>query len=198
MSLQRAFPWAALAGALVLPAVLVWLEAADGRPDPATLPVYGVVPAFELTERSGRAVGSDDLGGEPWLASFIFTRCPDVCPAVSGKMTELHRRLPAGVRLLSVSVDPRHDTPAVLRDYARRFEASERWWFVTGGVEEIRSLVGGGFHLSLAENDDGAITHSDRVALVDGSGRIRRYYRGTEPGWVDEALQDLETLAAVR
>lgn len=183
----------------MLPVALAIRDTAGGRggvPERSGLEDYGIVPAFELTERSGQAVGRDDLAGEPWLASFVFTRCPDVCPAVSGRMAELERRLPEGVRLVSVSVDPSYDTPAVLRDYAERFDASSHWLFLTGGVEEIRSLVAEGFRLSIAQEASGAITHSDRVALVDGSLRIRAYYRGTEPGWVEEALRDLGALGA--
>lgn len=181
---------------LALPAALALLDTVSGHatPEDARLEDYGTVPAFELTERSGRRVARDDLVGRPWLASFVFTRCPDFCPTVSGRIAELDRRLPEGVPLISLSVDPEHDTPAVLQGYAERLDASDRWLFLTGGFEEIRSLVAEGFHLSIAQDGHGAITHSDRVALVDGSLRIRAYYRGTEPGWVEEALRDLDAL----
>ena len=195
---MRALAWIVLAAALALPAALLFRKGLSGPPAAEALgelPDYGAVPEFSLTERSGRSLRRSELDGRPWLASFIFTRCPGVCPTISANVSKLHERLPDGVRLVSFSVDPTYDTPAVLSAYADRFGASrERWLLVTGPTDELRRLVSDGFHLSVAEDTGGALTHSDRVALVDREGRIRRYYRGTEAGWVDEALRDLERL----
>jgi protein SCO1/2/putative membrane protein len=135
---------------------------------------------FQLVERSGRPVTADDLVDRVVIASFIFTRCPLSCPRISGVMKSLQRRL-AGteVLLVSFSVDPEHDTPAVLSEYARRFEASpDRWWFLTGSKATIYTLIRDRFLLSLMETPSPdaamgveAIAHSDRLALVD-RGRI--------------------------
>jgi protein SCO1 len=186
--------WGILAAALVLP-VALWLRG-DRVTDPSRLEDYGSVPDFELTEQNGRTVRRADLAGSPWLANFVFTRCEGTCPILSSRMAELQGALGPDVRLVSFSVDPDHDTPDVLAEYSGRFGARpDRWLFLTGPVAEVRSLIRDGFHLSVvAAEGHGAITHSDRIALVDGDLRIRRYYLGTEKGWIAEALRDLEAL----
>src|SRR4051794_2877278 len=79
---------------------------------------YGPVGAFSLTERDGRTVTRDDLLGQAWIASFVFTRCTGPCPQVSATMAQLQHDL-AGqpVRLVTFTVDPEHDDPAELRRY---------------------------------------------------------------------------------
>jgi protein SCO1/2 len=206
--------WAALG--LVLTAVAVtalWSVLRAGRPgvDGAEpLPVYGTVPAFSLIERSGRRVGSQDLAGEIWIANFVFTRCPGMCPTLSARMAGLQATLGESglpVRLVSISVDPTRDTPEVLRAYAERYRADpERWLFLTGPREAVHALVRDGFHLAVAELPPGEreaapepITHSDRFVLVDPALQIRSYYHGMEPGMgaaVHEAVERLRREAA--
>ena len=92
-----------------------------------SLPVLGTVPPFALTERGGDAVRSEDLAGHVWVADFVFTRCPDFCPALTGRFARLQRELDVatdGIRLVSFSVDPTHDTPEVLQGYAAR---AKKW-----------------------------------------------------------------------
>ena len=172
-----------------------------------SLPVLGELPSFTLTERSGRTVGSADLKGRPWIASFVFTRCTGVCPAVSGAMAAVQARIRerggSRARLVSFSVDPGHDTPEVLGGYARGFGAdAERWWFLTGEKEPLYRLIRDGFRLSVAElgpgetapPDGDLITHSDRMVLIDGELRIRGYYHGREPEAVAKLIADLERI----
>ena len=172
---------------------------ACGRPAPS-LPVLGDVPAFRLTERSGESFGSDQLHGRPWIAGFIFTSCPDVCPAVTAQMARLDQLLPPAERppRVSFSVDPVRDTPAVLRAYATRHGAGADWYFLTGDRDEVARLLRDGFRVAFA--DDGPpeqpITHSDRLVLVDGSARIRGYYHGRLPDDLDRLVRDLRTVRA--
>lgn len=202
--IAKTLPWGLLLLALLLP-VGLWLrgpqrDASGSAPESrGELPDYGLVPDFSLVERSGRPLGRADLAGAPWFADFVFTRCSGTCPLLSARMAELQRRVGDGVRLVSISVDPAYDTPAVLSEYAGRFGASpDRWLFVTGEVTAVRRLVAEGFRLSVVQKEgaegDGAITHSDRIALIDRDLRIRRHYIGTEKGWIEEALRDLERL----
>jgi protein SCO1/2 len=180
----------------------------DGGPgEQAPLPVLGVVPDFTLTERSGRVVDADALRGRIWVGNFIFTQCPGMCPGLSARMATLQQRLRtdgAGVdvRLISFSVDPAHDTPAVLREYADRFRADpEQWLFLTGERDVVYRLVSDGFKLSVAEVPAEAraeapepITHSDRFVLVDPELRIRGYYHGADPESVAQLLADIAHL----
>jgi protein SCO1/2 len=197
--------WAGLIAVMVMVGAVAFLSA--GR-QASTLPVLGAVPAFSLTERSGRVVTRAELDGGPWVADFVFTRCTGMCPVLSTRMAEVRRRAhEAGIatRFVSFSVDPVHDTPPVLQEYARRFGADgDDWLFLTGERDALHALIGGGFKLSVAERSpeaaaaDGGelIAHSDRFVLVDGAGRIRGYYHGTDPAAADAVLRDLAAVAA--
>jgi protein SCO1/2/putative membrane protein len=158
---------------------------------------------FRLTERSGRTVSESDLAGRVWVASFIFTHCPLSCPRITSVMKGLQAKLAGtGVALVSISVDPERDTPAVLSDYARRFGAdADRWWFLTGPKEDVVRLVQERFKLGLApasESDQQAgaeaITHSDRLALVDRGNRVVAYFDSNDPA----ELAELASYAARR
>ena len=201
----RALVWAGLA--LVLGGVIgvgLWRVVAGGSTAP--LPVYDTVPAFALVERSGRTVTRADLTGRVWIADFIFTRCGGTCPVLSSRLAALLRELPAGpsgVSAVSITVDPHRDDPTALREYAAQYKADpERWLFLTGERAAVESLVRDGFKLSIAEvpPEERAtavepITHSDRFVLVDGAGRIRGYYHGTDPESVARLRADAARLA---
>jgi len=193
-------------GAVMAVVVLAGLWSLRGRPagTVAEPPVIAPVPGFTLVERSGRPISRADLTGRPWVADFIFTRCSGMCPALSTRMAELRRALRErglDARLVSFSVDPLHDTPEVLREYATRFGADDSWLFVTGDRDALYQLIGKGFKLSVAERSpeqaqDGGelITHSDRFILVDAEGRIRGYYHGAEAEAVPALVRDLAAL----
>jgi protein SCO1/2 len=155
----------------------------------ATAPPLG---PFELEERSGRTVTADDLSDRVAIASFIFTRCPLECPRITSVMQGLQRRLAGtNVLLVSFSVDPEHDTPAVLRQYAERYGASpDRWWFLTGPRSIIYGLIKDRFKVGVMEaagppgSDTKSIDHSDRLALID-HGRIVGLFDSTDSEAVD-------------
>jgi protein SCO1/2 len=181
-------------------AMLRGTHLAEGLPD------LGEVPAFALTDSRAEQVSSSTLRGAPWVADFIFTSCPGTCPIMSAQMARLQRTLAqrgiTGVRSVSFSVDPKNDSPEVLREYAARFAADpQRWLFLTGERESLYALIKDGFKLAVAERSpeentdgEGVITHSDRFVLVDAAGRVRGYYHGTDPEDVDRLLADIETL----
>lgn len=207
--------WGTLALAIVL-VVVVGLMQRLRIAREADLPVYGLVPDFALTERTGRSVSAAELHGHVWVANFIFTRCTGICPALSAQMAAVQRQLRRGdglavggvrddmVRFVSFSVDPQHDTPAVLRDYAKRFGADpERWLFVTGSRAEVHRLVRDGFHLGITEPPEGGvgegraaepILHSDRFVLVDRQRQIRGYYHGTDEREVADLIRHVAWL----
>lgn len=152
--------------------------------------------SFDLVERSGRKVTDGDLADRVWIGSFIFTRCPLSCPRISSVMKGLQAKLAGShVLLVSISVDPDHDTPPVLADYAARFGAEgDRWWFLTGNRDAIYSLIRDRFRLSVMENPapdpeakGESILHSDRLALVD-RGRIVGLFDSTDPSAIDDLI----------
>ncbi len=159
--------------------------------------------SFRLTERSGRVVTDADLADRVWVASFIFTHCPLSCPRITSIMKGLQERLAgSNVKLVSLSVDPERDTPAVLADYARRYGADAgRWWFVTGPKGEIVPLIRERFKLgveptTVADQEAGAepIMHSDRLALVDRGNKVIGYFDSSDR----DAVRDLVAKARQR
>jgi protein SCO1/2 len=181
--------------------LLLACAVSDPAVEPAAeaLPVLGTVPAFTLTDATGATVTTESLRGKVWVADFIFTSCPDVCPLLSTHMAEVQAHYaPAaggpdtGVRLVSFSVDPGTDTPPVLAAYGARFGADPaRWSFLTGPIDMIKPVVVDGFKMMLerVEAPAGAVSpapatvlHGERFVVVDKAGRIRAYPDPKEPG----------------
>ena len=198
-----ALSWSLLVIALAVPVLALLRDARSTIHGGDGLPSFGTVPRFALVDESGRRVTREELAGRPWFANFVYTNCHGSCPALSGEMAKLERRVGDRARLVSFSVDPARDTPDTLRAYADRFGAPRgRWMFVGGDVEAMRSLIHDGFRLAVADappdagEPAGAITHSEKVVLVDADFRIRRYYDGGDGQWIDDAVDDLERIAS--
>jgi cytochrome oxidase Cu insertion factor (SCO1/SenC/PrrC family) len=112
------------------------------------------VPDFVLRERSGQPVSKADLLGKVWIVNFIFTQCVEECPLATSRMARLQEAFTTetDVRLVSITVDPEHDTPEVLREYAKSLGAHpQRWLFLTGEKERIHRLAREGFRLGVFE-----------------------------------------------
>jgi cytochrome oxidase Cu insertion factor (SCO1/SenC/PrrC family) len=179
------------------------------HPDPEPLADIG---DFTLQERSGRTVGRANLLGKVWVADFIFTRCSTLCPQITGTMARLQKELDQGrfreVELVSFSVDPDHDTPEVLQEYAQRFGADpERWLFLTGKREDVYQLIQKSFMLAVQQNEGAdrtpgnEVLHSPRLAVVDRRGRLRAFFDGqqvdAQGNPVDDTPRLKELLAAL-
>jgi cytochrome oxidase Cu insertion factor (SCO1/SenC/PrrC family) len=114
----------------------------------------GTVPDFTLLERSGRGVTKNDLLGKVWIVAFIFTQCADECPLMSTRLARLQEAFSAeqDLLLVSITIDPERDTPAVLSQYANSFGAHpQRWLFLTGDKAAILRLAREGFHLGVVD-----------------------------------------------
>jgi len=162
----------------------------------------GPVADFSLTERNGQTVRLADLRGKVWVASFLFTRCCTGCPRISADLLELQKNLPQGAVIVSFTVDPDFDTPAVVKAYADTLGADpKRWLFLTGKQSEIYRLIKDSFHLGVEQNRGEArkpgneVTHSNRLIVVDGQGHIRGWdFDGTNPEDLPRLRQRIEEL----
>ncbi len=165
----------------------------------------GTVPAFSLVDETGQVFTDEALRGHPTIVNFIFTRCDTVCPVTSMKMAKLEEKTRdkrgIAVKLLSISVDPTHDTPAALAAFAKKYQANpERWRFVTGKPDEISALVQGPFMSPMdreGNTSSGApnIVHSGYFLLVDGDLVIRGAYDSNDIHRLDQMLHDARYLA---
>ncbi len=159
------------------------------RPPLATeLASYGPSPTFSFIDSQGKKFESSQLKGKVWLASFIYTQCKDTCPMIAAQLKRISELLPDSpdFKLVSISVDPRNDTPEKLAAYARDLGAEgERWIFLTGPEKEMFRVVSEGFKLvarekvaATAKGVQSELLHSSRLVLVDQAGEIRGYFDG--------------------
>lgn len=189
-------------GLLVAFARQQWVNAM--RRDAVSLDRFNMLPAWELTERSGKPLGSRELRGKIWLANFIFTTCPGPCPRMSERFYELQQALKRSpdVKLVSYTVHPAYDTPPVLTKYANKFNALEdKWYFLTGPKDSIYALAHKGFLLGITDAEtgkeiikEGEFVHSTKFALVDRNGQVRGYYDSNGAEAVQKALVDVGNL----
>ncbi|HEX9045432.1 MAG TPA: SCO family protein [Verrucomicrobiae bacterium] len=150
--------------------------------------------AFSLTDSTGRSVTQAEADGKMLAVSFLFTSCGLTCPEVTKRMAEI-QRLTAGapdVRLLSLTVDPRSDTPPVLAKWGERYGAdTNRWFLLTGSKNALHSLIGTSFLATETNNPfnsmPGSFAGAERIAVVDKHGNVRAFFDGLR----------LETPAAV-
>ena len=164
------------------------------------LPKVAPVPAFSLTERDGRTVTNQDLLGHVWVADFFFTLCTGPCPKLSLRLRSLQegiREYAGDVKLVSFSVDPTYDQPAVLQKYAERYGAEpDLWWFLTSDDEpSMHKLVAEGFLQAVSRaSKRSPVIHSTRFLLIDQEGYIRAWYDGEQAATRAQLLHDIERL----
>jgi len=144
------------------------------------LAIGGAMPDFRLTDQNGNTVRGGDLRGKVVAIDFIYTRCPlpDVCPRLSANFAMLqrqfHDRAGEDLALVSVTVDPDFDAPAVLADYARRWGAGPEWRFLTGDVAALASALG-----EIYWADEGSIGHNSTTAIFGRDGRLAALVEGS-------------------
>ena len=198
-------PWSVLFAlfALIAPPAAAQGGGVELAARPTSPSVFGEVGEFALLGQDGAPRGLADFAGEPWLFMSFFTRCAGPCPQMTLQMQVAQAEL-KGVpcALVSLSVDPGHDTPEVLSAYASDWEAdTERWTFLTGEEDEVYRLMRESFSLGverLREEDIDMgmqVTHATRLVVVDAEGRIRGYYDGESEEGRIAAVERTKSLA---
>jgi protein SCO1/2 len=193
-----------VAAFLVVAGVAITLEAMRPPAQARSIPgVFGKLPGFSLTNQAGQPFESRRLADRVWVANFVFTRCPTICPMLTKQMARLQKRTRhlQDVRLVSFTMDPQHDTPEVLAAYGKKHGADfERWSFLTGSFQAMADAVVHGFRVSMGDKESGtpahAILHGTRFVLVDGASRIRGYYDVSEQQGFEALVADLQLLTA--
>jgi protein SCO1/2 len=164
---------------------------------PERLPFIQKAPDFDLIDQSGKPVRLVDFKDKVVLVSFVFTTCSGSCPATTSRMAKIQEHLEKkgllkkGVRLVSISLDPKRDTPEVLRGYMRLYEADAATWsFLTGPPEKVnKTIAAWGMWAKPAAN--GQLDHPSRIFLVDRKGQIREIYNldFLRVPWVTEDIE---------
>lgn len=168
--------------------------------EPAPLAVLRQAPDFALKDQDDKPLKLADLRGKVVVVSFIFTTCNGSCPATTARMNSVSGALERKgllkkdqVRLLSITLDPKRDTPAALRRYRELFDIEGKHWsFLTGPVADVNKVIAAwGMWVKPTKNDQ--LDHPSRVFLVDPRGRVREIYslEYFKTAWV---MEDIEAL----
>ena len=162
--------------------------------------VYHSIADFAFVNQVGDTIRKEDMAGKIYVADFFFTTCPTICPVMKKEMLRVYEKFKGdpNFRILSHSIDPSHDTQAVLKDYAEKLGVPDAatWNFLTGDQEKIFE-IGQTSYLTTTMADDmepGGFLHSGAFLLVDQQGRIRGVYDGTKTDQVDRLLADIPKL----
>jgi len=144
--------------------------------DPAPAQLNRPIPPFKLTQSNGETFDSADLQGEVWVASFFFTSCPSICKLQNQQVAILQEQFAdLGVKFVSITCDPDNDKLPVLAQYAESFQAKpDTWYFLRGELDEVREISQDHFQVMFAKQN-----HSDRLLLVDKSGKLRGAFQST-------------------
>lgn len=167
-------------------------------------------PEFTFLNQNADSFSSDSLKGKIYVVDFFFTSCPSICPIMTANMTKLHERFSHydGFELVSITVDPRRDTPKLLKEYAvNRKIDSPKWHFLTGDKDSLYSAAYK--FLSSAMEDEsapGGFLHTEYFVLVDKEGNLRSrddeqgnvigVYDGTNSAHVNDLIDDIKVLIA--
>lgn len=191
--------------------MLVALFARCTQPEEKPLPIYGekdiqngdtiyhTIGPFRFVNQDSVIVTNETFRGKIYIADFFFTSCRTICPVMKSQMLRVYDTLESDqeVLILSHTIDPKHDTVALLRDFADRLGVkSSRWHFVTGNKDSIYHIAQTGYFATAMEDKsepDGFI-HSGAFLLVDKEGRIRGKYDGTKDEDVNRLIADIGRL----
>ena len=170
------------------------------------------VPVFEFVNQNGKIISNNDFEGKVFLVEFFFTTCPTICPKMNANMVKIQNEFYGNpdFGMVSISIDPKRDTPEVLKAYARKNGITlKNWYLLTGKKDDIYAFSHDGFRLYVGENKDveGGFEHSGLFALIDKDGYIRsrtvqsgenvnpiKYYNGLDNKEVQWLKEDIAIL----
>lgn len=175
-----------------------WVEKTiDGKTVTDTL--YHSIPSFTFTNQFGDTVSEQVVKDKIYVADFFFTSCPTICPVMKKNMLKVYKSIQNTdeVAILSHTIDPVHDTPAVLLKYTEDLGiAGDQWLFLTGEKSDIYGIAQKGYFI--AANEDGkapgGFIHSGAFTLVDKEKRVRGVYDGTDDESVKKLISDIAIL----
>lgn len=169
----------------------------------------GPAPQFALWNQNKEKITNESYKGKVYVLEFFFTTCPTICPKMNQSMLLIEKKFFGNPNfgIASITIDPNHDTPELLKEHAELLGVkSSNWNFLTGDREYIYNIANKGFNLYAAANDKvaGGFEHSGLFALIDKEGNIRcrkdnfgnpiLYYDGLEKKGVRDIQQDINVL----
>ena len=163
--------------------------------------IYAAVPAFRAHDQNGKLVTNQSFAGQVYITDFFFATCPGICPKMNGELLKVYQKFgqTPGLHFVSFTIDPDHDSLAVLRDYAQRLgaPADANWRFVRTSKDSVFTLAHGLFTAAMPDKAaPGGFAHNGTFALVDDQGHVRGLYDSLNPTQVTALLADLPVLLA--
>lgn len=161
-------------------------EFVPGLPDKARSQPVDVgreLPAARLIDQNGNLVSLDRaFAGKTMLLSFIYTRCGDICPVISGKYTYLQSHLdPQRFALVEITIDPRYDSPAVMQAYGKRYGADPKMWSLLSTTGSTTQRILDAFGINSMQDATADFIHNDKLYIVEPTGRVA--YIVDTAGW---------------
>ena len=206
---------------LVVPGFLYYLLTAEGKNRYKPLPIFGpkqiaktfhhvkgkdipdtlyhTLSDFNLRDQNGNPVSFKTFDKKILVVNFFYTGCPSVCGEVNKNMSMLASNYEKNkmLRFASITVDPEHDTPSVLKGYAGKFKpASEKWLFLSGDTTTIYNLARNGFLVNALKAGKDNFIYSDKLILIDQDKRIRGYYTGAATAELNRLNDEIKVLIA--
>ena len=163
--------------------------------------LYKKIPPFQFVNQDSLTVTNRDFDGRIYVADFFFTSCPDICPIIQRNMLKVYQKYRNNqqVKLLSYTIDPDHDTPARLKNYAVKLGVeSNQWEFLRGQKQAVYALAKNDYMVSVDDDTKGpgGFAHEGFFVLVDKERRMRGVYDGTNGEEVNKLLKDMDILLA--
>ena len=157
------------------------------------------IPAFTFVNQDSTPLNNNFIRGKVWVVNYFFTSCPTICPKMMAGMRLVQQAFPddAQVRMLSLTVDPYHDTPAKLKRYADNKNINlNQWQLGTGQKAGLYRFARNGLFITADDGDGGAndFIHSDKIVLIDREDHIRGYYDGRDNDEITKLIKDISRL----
>ena len=161
--------------------------------------VYHTVGTFSLLDSDSNIVTERITENKVFVADFFFTTCTTICPKMTMQLKRVQDKFrnDSTVNIVSFTVDPGNDTPAVLKAYAKKYDAIPgKWYFLTGPRDQIYDLARHSYFITAMEGDGhpDAFVHSEQLVLIDREKHIRGFYDGTDYHDVKKLMEDIEVL----
>jgi protein SCO1/2 len=161
--------------------------------------VYQTIPAFKFVNQYGDSITNKSLDGQIYVADFFFTSCPSICPVMQRNLLKVYQefRQTGGVKIISHTIDPQHDSVPVLKKYAEKLGVSgNMWWFLQGKKDDTYRIAEKSYFVAVKADNatPGGYIHQGFFVLIDKQKRIRGSYDGTDAKQVDQLIADIKTL----
>lgn len=197
--------------------VCLWNACKPGPGDKKNLPIYGkrepvtktvngksvvdtlyqTIAAFKTVNQYGDSINNKSLDGTIYIADFFFTTCPSICPIMHRNMLNVYNTFKGtgGIKIISYTIDPKHDSVTVLKKYADKLGVTgNTWWFLQGKKDDVYKLSESYLVRKPEEDTKERFIHDGSFLLVDRQKRIRGAYDGTDPKQVEQMIADIKTL----